>query len=237
MKSQVFHCRKDWTQSSGNAEFRGLAALLLPSSLRASIPRMKTNKVIFVLVPLFTVVAFFAGYSVAAKAKVATYTPVSELKWAPLDPSAGAKGPQIAALWGDPNKGAHGSLLKLPAGMTSPMHTHTADYNAVEILGTSQHWGANESQATAKKLPPGSAWFIPGKMAHVSACVGNTDCLLFITQTKKLDVKVVEPARAPAKADAGKAPAAPAKADAGKAPAAPAKAAPATPATPARKTP
>jgi len=128
--------------------------------------------------------AFVAGVAIGKTAKDAKFVTKDELKWEELSPG----GPKIANLTGDYKKGAYIALLQLPAGAVSPMHSHTNDYEAVEIAGTSMHWFKGEDGTKAKKLVPGSYWLIPGKVDHVSACEKGTDCLIVLIQKTKFDL-------------------------------------------------
>lgn len=96
-------------------------------------------------------------------------------------------GPKYGPLTGDFKKGAHVGLLQVPAGFTSPMHTHSGDYEAVEIEGTSSHWLKGEDGTKAKKMTPGSYWSMPAKLDHVSACDKGKDCVILVWQKTKFD--------------------------------------------------
>ena len=153
--------------------------------------------------------AFLAGVAVGkTPPKTATFTAHEEMKWDDLG------GPKMASISGDYKKGAYSGLLKIPAGFTSPMHSHTGEYEAIQILGTSTHWGEGEDGKAAKKMTPGSHWKMPGKLPHISACAPGADCVIYIWQKAKFDYKETAPkagsAAAPAKPAAGSA-AAPAK--------------------------
>ena len=159
--------------------------------------------------------AFLAGVAVGkTPAKTATYTAHEEMKWDDLG------GPKMANITGDYKKGPYGGLFKIPAGFTSPMHTHSGDYEAIQIMGTSTHWGEGEDGKAAKKMTPGSHWKVPAKMPHISACAPGADCVLYIWQKTKFDYKEAAP-----KAGSAATPAKPADPKAGSA---------ATPATPAK---
>ena len=111
--------------------------------------------------------AFVAGIAVgkgeaSAKAK---FTAAEEVKWEDL-----GGGPKLGLLTGDYKKGPYGALLKLPAGSTSPAHSHSGTYEAVEISGTTSHWLKGEDGTKAKKMTPGSYWTINGKAEHISSC-------------------------------------------------------------------
>jgi hypothetical protein len=59
-----------------------------------------------------------------ARAGTPVFKSAADLKWTDLDPK-GAPGVKVADLWGDHSKGAFGAFFKLPAGFTTPLHTHT----------------------------------------------------------------------------------------------------------------
>jgi hypothetical protein len=128
--------------------------------------------------------AFVAGVAVGkgeapAKAK---FTAAEEVKWDDL-----GGGPKLGVLTGDTKKGPYGALMKLPAGWTSPAHSHTGTYEAVEISGTSSHWLKGEDGTKAKKMTPGSYWTITGKAEHISSCAPGADCVFFVWQKTKFD--------------------------------------------------
>ena len=138
------------------------------------------NVVIAAAILLAFVGGIAVGKGAVAKAK---FTAVEEVKWDDLQ-----GGPKIGVLVGDYKKGPYGALLKLPAGFTSPMHSHTGTYEAVEIAGTSSHWLKGEDGTKAKKMTPGSYWTIQGRAEHVSACAPGTDCVIYLWQKTKFDV-------------------------------------------------
>jgi hypothetical protein len=142
----------------------------------------KTNLAIAIV---FAGGAFVAGVAVGkTPAKTAAYTSHEEMKWDDLG------GPKMSNITGDYKKGAYGGLLKIPGGFTSPMHTHTGDYEAIQVMGTSTHWIEGEDGKAAKKMTPGSYWKMPGKLAHISACAPGADCVIYIWQKAKFDYKV-----------------------------------------------
>jgi quercetin dioxygenase-like cupin family protein len=79
------------------------------------------------------------------------------------------KGPvpgiKYANLWGDIMKGASGALIKLPAGLNNPLHTHSSDIKMVVVSGT--FWVAREGEAPTK-LGPGSYLHVPAGVKHTS---------------------------------------------------------------------
>jgi len=104
--------------------------------------------------------------------------PASQVKWIDLG------GPQLGTVWGDANKGAHGSFLRLPKGFVSPAHLHTGDYYGVIVEGSVTNAEAGQQEVV---LGPGSYYFQKGKADHVTKCLGNTDCLIYISQSRAFD--------------------------------------------------
>lgn len=93
-------------------------------------------------------------------------------------------GPQLGTVWGDAAKGAHGSFLRLPKGFVSPSHLHTGDYYGVIVQGAVTNAEAGQQEVV---LGPGSYYFQKGKADHVTKCIGDTDCLIYISQSKAFD--------------------------------------------------
>jgi anti-sigma factor ChrR (cupin superfamily) len=104
--------------------------------------------------------------------------PAHQVKWIDLG------GPQLGTVWGDSGKGAHGSFLRLPKGFVSPAHTHTGEYYGVIVEGSVTNAEAGQQEVV---LGPGSYYFQKAKADHVTKCVGSTDCLIYISQSKAFD--------------------------------------------------
>src|SRR5678816_2352738 len=134
---------------------------------------------------LMTGGVFVAGVAVGKTTAKPTFTAAEEMKWDDLG------GPKLANITGDYKKGAFSGLLKIPGGFTSPMHTHTGDYEAIMVSGTSSHWLEGEDGKSAKKMTPGSYWKMPGKLPHISACAAGADCVIYVWQKTKWDYKEV----------------------------------------------
>jgi hypothetical protein len=125
--------------------------------------------------------AFIAGVAVGKTTVQPKFIAAEEIKWDDVG------GPKLGNLTGDYKKGAYGALLKMPAGFTSPLHSHTGAYEAIEIQGTSSHWLKGEDGTKAKKMTPGSYWSMPAKSEHVSACAAGQDCIFYVWQKTKFD--------------------------------------------------
>jgi anti-sigma factor ChrR (cupin superfamily) len=114
--------------------------------------------------------------------------PAADVKWTDLDPK-GAPGVRIADLWGDHAKGAFGAFIKLPAGFSAPLHTHTYDYKVVIVSGT--YIQAPEGKPEFR-LGPGSYFMQPGgNYRHITTCDQASDCVFFLESKGRFDLKVV----------------------------------------------
>jgi anti-sigma factor ChrR (cupin superfamily) len=123
-----------------------------------------------------------------AAATAPTFTPATDLKWVDLDPK-GAPGVKIVDLWGDHTKGAYGAYLKLPAGFTTPLHTHTYAMKVAFVSGT--YIQAPEGKPEVR-LGPGSYMMQPGgNYKHVTSCDKSADCVLFVVSSGPFDLKPV----------------------------------------------
>src|SRR2546430_1144600 len=140
-----------------------------------------------VLVAAAATGGFLAGTIAAPNAKTITTTQMKDLKWSPMDPKAGDKGPMMTVLFGDPKvKGPIGWMLKAPAGFKPGPHTHTSDDYAVVIQGTMHNFaapGTDEGPA----LTAGGTWMQPGKMPHDNHCEGTTECVVFVYMPNGFD--------------------------------------------------
>lgn len=145
--------------------------------------------------------AFIGGVAVGQGKQAAKYVARDEVKFDDLG------GPKLGALYGDYKKGAYGGLFQMPGGFTSPLHTHSGAYEAVQIEGTSMHWLKGEDMSKAKKMTPGSYWTMPGKLEHFSMCMPGKDCVVFVWQKGKFDFtdKTPKDAAKPAGAGSGSA--------------------------------
>ena len=117
------------------------------------------------------------GGAVHAQAQEATMkvVPFESLKFSKKEPG----NPQISAVRGNPEKEGSSIIMKMGRG-AFPMHTHTSDYELVVIKGTLKHWGANQTQAQAAEMKPGSYWYQPANEAHGDSCESE-QCVWFIT--------------------------------------------------------
>ena len=109
-----------------------------------------------------------------------TFAPAGDLKWKD-DPDH--PGVQVAAVHGDPTKGAAKFFVKFPSGFAAPLHHHTADHWSVVISGTVV---LNDGQDHT--LPAGSYWSLTGKKQHTTKCTDPAGCTIFVDAHGKWDV-------------------------------------------------
>jgi quercetin dioxygenase-like cupin family protein len=108
------------------------------------------------------------------------FAPAGDLKWKDDPAHAGV---QVAAVHGDPNKGAARFFVKLPSGFDVPLHHHTADHFVVVVSGTMV---LNDGQDHT--LPAGSYFSFTGKKQHATKCTDPAGCTIFIDSNGKWDV-------------------------------------------------
>jgi quercetin dioxygenase-like cupin family protein len=119
--------------------------------------------------------------SFAHAADKTMFVPAADLKWQDVPD---AKGVQIAAVQGDPGKGASHFFLKFAPGFSAPLHHHSSDHYVTVVSGTllltvdgKQH-----------KLPAGSYFSIFGKQPHETKCDAGAECVLAMDVRGKWDV-------------------------------------------------
>ena len=125
-----------------------------------------------------------APHAVAAegsKGGTAVLMPANEMKWTDV---AGFPGVQMAVLQGNPAKGAHHALIKLPGGFVAPLHHHTSDHFATVVSGTVVFTVDGKDT----RLPPGSYFSYTGKKQHVTKCDAGAECILSVDTRGKWDV-------------------------------------------------
>ena len=143
-----------------------------------------TLKVVTFSVVLMT--GYFVPCTMAqAKAPVKKATVLksaADLKWTDVPDVSGA---QQAVLWGNPQKGPSGFLVKFKAGTEVGLHSHTADMRSIVISGIIVI--TLEGQGP-KELGPGSYAFEPGGSKHTTACKAGADCMFSVQATGVFDM-------------------------------------------------
>ena len=112
--------------------------------------------------------------------------PVTQLKYfdTGIGKQSGVGTLRAAPGHGDLKSGAHGTIIKMPAGFVSRIHSHTGEYWAVVISGV----GVNGVPGSVDvPLPAGSYWSQKGGELHITKCISSNECIFFINQSVKFD--------------------------------------------------
>jgi quercetin dioxygenase-like cupin family protein len=107
-----------------------------------------------------------------ASADTATFKPA---------PTGGAS---MAILWGDPDKGAHGTFTKFDPGYDAGMHIHTNDVWIVGIKGAYLY----KDEAGEKRVGPGEFLRVPGGHKHWSGGDKTEGALFYEEGSGKFDL-------------------------------------------------
>lgn len=120
------------------------------------------------------------AWGLAVSGGEAVVVPKDGLAWK----EAGVPGVSLAVVSGDPAKGPSHFFLKYKAGLSTPVHHHTADHYVTTISGTLVlNAGGKEH-----KLAPGSFFALTGKAPHAARVEGAEDCVMFIDARAAWDV-------------------------------------------------
>ena len=95
-----------------------------------------------------------------------------------------------AALWGDRTVAPYGEFDRYEGGFHLPWHFHTNDLRGLIISGI---WVLELRGQTAKELPTGSYFSVPGKTPHMDTCKAGSVCVLYLTGDQPLDLIPVTP--------------------------------------------
>ena len=92
-------------------------------------------------------------------------------------------GVSMAVLWGDPDKGPHGTFTKFEPGYDAGMHTHTSDVWLVVIKGAYLY----KDEAGEKRVGPGDFMRILGGHKHWSGGDKTEGALFYEEGSGKFD--------------------------------------------------
>ena len=81
----------------------------------------------------------------------------------------------MALIQGTLQEGPFTAVVKFPAGMQMPPHSHPADFTGVVLSGTIHN---GRSADDNEKLGPGSAWTETANAVHYTGCAEGTDCII-----------------------------------------------------------
>ena len=111
--------------------------------------------------------------------KSVVYVAADSAKFKPT-PTGGVS---MAALWGDVNKGAHGTFTKFEPGFDAGMHTHPSDVWIVVIKGAYLY----KDDAGEKRVGPGDFLRVPGGHKHWSGGDKKEGALFYEEGSGKFD--------------------------------------------------
>ena len=94
-----------------------------------------------------------------------------------------APGVSWAPLWGDTNKGAHGTFTKFAPGYDAGMHTHTNDIWIVGVKGAYLY----KDDDGEKRIGPGVFLRVPGGHKHWSGGDKKEGALFYEESSGKFD--------------------------------------------------
>jgi quercetin dioxygenase-like cupin family protein len=117
----------------------------------------------------------------------AVFVPAADVKWTDVP---GSPGVRIAALGGDPGKGASHFFLKFAGGFSAPVHHHSSNHYVTVVSGTL----VLAVDGKEHKLPAGSYFSFTGKKPHATRCEAGADCVLAMDVRGKWDVVAPKPA-------------------------------------------
>ena len=89
--------------------------------------------------------------------------------------------------WGDPATGPHSNYIKMPGNTGSPPHIHSSSYYGVVISGVVSNERLGDPD---RPLAPGSYWYQKGRETHITKCISDAECLIFVTSKGPFDFKV-----------------------------------------------
>lgn len=142
---------------------------------------MKKSVVLFSAVALTLIASL--GIARAQKAsmhKIVYSTPEK----ADFKERPGVANVSTATIWGDPEKGAHGTYTKFAPAYDAGLHTHTSDLLIVGIKGAYIY----KDDAGEKRIGPGDFLKIPGGHQHTSKADPKEGALFYEQGSGKFDL-------------------------------------------------
>ncbi|ASP32515.1 cupin domain-containing protein [Labrenzia sp. VG12] len=97
------------------------------------------------------------------------------------------EGVAFAALKGNRFEESYMAMVRLPAGLVSPVHVKTAGMYGLVVSGEMVHMPSSQDTALAKVLKAGDYYEIPAGLPHLSKCVSKKDCVTFLYQDGPFD--------------------------------------------------
>jgi quercetin dioxygenase-like cupin family protein len=122
---------------------------------------------------------FAKGKAESAQKKEVIYASAETATFKEIKP-----GVSMATLWGDPDKGRHGTFTKFVPGWDAGTHTHTSDVWLVVIKGAYLY----KDDAGDKRVGPGEFIWIPAGHKHWSGGDKTEGALFYQEGSGKFDL-------------------------------------------------
>ena len=119
----------------------------------------------------------------AAEVSKSTEILASKVAWKPVIADK-PNGPMMAVVNGNPKEGPFMAMAKFPAGFSTNVHSHTANFAGALISGTHHRGPSAEKLAT---LPKGSVWSEKGGAPHMEKCGEKEACIFVFAMDGKID--------------------------------------------------
>lgn len=138
----------------------------------------------YVMLSLAAVALFTLGVAYGQKnaSKKVVYVSSDKADFQGMKNSNGAV--SRAMIWGDPDKGAHGTFSKFKPGYDAGTHTHSADTTVVVIKGAYLY----KDEDGEKRVGPGDYLFVPGGHKHWSGGDKTEGALFYQEGSAKFDL-------------------------------------------------
>lgn len=148
---------------------------------------MNSRRILYCLasLPLINLSTAFAD----GHAAKGVFTAADKVQYQDIIPGVVAFG----TVSGDREKGAHGTFVRIPAGKSTPLHTHGAAYQAVVIQGRFEN-PIEGNDASNTTLTAGSHYSVPAGAKHITRCAADSpvDCVTFFFQSVPFDFAVAQ---------------------------------------------
>ncbi|CTQ54002.1 Cupin domain protein [Roseibium album] len=134
------------------------------------------------LFPLAIAVLSLSSPVIAQTAETIELTTSPELKW-----ETTPEGVAFAPLEGSRFEESYMAMVRLPAGLVSPVHVKSAAMYGLIVSGEMVHLAQAEIGGAETVLKPGDYYKIPAGSPHMSKCVSDAECVTFLYQDGPFD--------------------------------------------------
>lgn len=104
-----------------------------------------------------------------------------------LDWDITPEGVAFAPLEGKRFEESYMAMVRLPAGLVSPVHVKTATMYGLVVSGQMVHVAEENIGKRETVLEPGDYYQIPAGLPHLSKCVSGVECVTFLYQDGPFD--------------------------------------------------